>query len=200
MLGNFWDQLWFDRLCVALETCGRGIDWYGNNRSPLLKFPPEDLARAGITPHGLVPEPQLAEILRNHPFVVVPVGMTQGGERNKGVAVFSLPGRILFAAATAHIPILAVGSEGTCAARFVKHFGLGVTVPYEPGAVSSAMEHLCKPHVQLEIRRNAAAIAPAFSDHGVVGWLESSIDQGQPADPRFEDVFAGYEGHGPGYP
>ncbi len=84
LLGNFWDQLWFDRLCVALETCGRGIDWYGNNRSPLLKFPPEDLARAGITPHGLVPEPQLAGILRNHPFVIVPVGTTGGGRTEQG--------------------------------------------------------------------------------------------------------------------
>jgi hypothetical protein len=198
LLGNFWDQLWFDRLCAALENCGRRIDWYGNNRSPLLRFPPEDLARAGVIPHGLVPEPQLAGILRSRPFAIVPVGLTGGGERNRGVAVYSLPGRILFATATSHIPILAVGSEQSCAARFLRHFGLGVTVPYEREALASAMAYLCKPNVQLEIRENAAAIAPAFSDRGVPGWLERSIDQGRPADMRFENVFSGYATLEPG--
>jgi hypothetical protein len=194
LVGNFWDQIWFDRLCTALTTCGRRVEWYGNNRSPLLKFPPEKLARAGITAHGLIPEPQLADILRHSPFVIVPVSAAEGCERNLGVAAFSLPGRILFTAATSHVPVLVVGSQKTCAARFVEHFGLGVTAPYEAAAVASGMEHLCNPQIQWEIRAKAAAIAAAFSDRGVPEWLDASIDQGQPADRRFEDVFTGYDG------
>ena len=59
-----------------------------------------------------------------------PAALLDGRETDQGVASLSLPGRILFAAATSNTPILVVGSENTCAARFVRHFGIGETVPY----------------------------------------------------------------------
>jgi len=103
-----------------------------------------------------------------------------------------LPGRILFTAATSYTPVLVVGSEKTCAARFVKHFGIGETSPYDGDALRAAMERLASPHAQAEMRRNAAAIAPLLSDRGVGEWLERSIELGRPADPRFEKIFSGY--------
>ena len=192
LLGSFWDQSWFDRLCAELRQCHCRINWYGNHKSPWLKHSEEEMAAAGITPLGVVPEAQLAAELRQYPFVIVPVGTLDDQERNKGVASLSLPGRILFATATSHTPILVVGSEVTCGSRFVRHFGIGLTVPYESCRIAEAMDRLCEPDVQDEMRRNAAKIAPDFSDRGIVEWLSASIDQGSPADTRFEDLFAGY--------
>jgi hypothetical protein len=193
LLGSFWDQSWFDRLCSILEQCKYNIDWYGQNRSPWLRFLPEDLVRAGIVPFGIVPEERLVMELRKYPFVIVPVGALDEKETNKGVAYLSLPGRILFAAATSHTPVLVVGSEKTCGARFVKHFGIGAVAPYEVAAVSTAMDRLTDPQVQFAARSNAAALAPMFSDKGVVDWLSTSIEMGSPADLRFENAFSGYD-------
>jgi hypothetical protein len=191
LLGSFWDQSWFDQLCDALEPCHYRIDWYGQNRSPWFQFPPEDLARAGITPFGILPEERLAAELRKYPFVIVPCGALGGKDTNVGVASLSLPGRILFAAATSHTPILLVGSERSCGARFVERFGIGVTVPYDAARLAEAMKRLSQPQLQAEMRRKAAAIAGALSDRGVVDWLSEAIERGEPPDSRFEDLFAG---------
>jgi hypothetical protein len=189
LMGSFWDQSWFDALCSALRNSGWRIDWYGNNRSPFLEFPDNHLAQAGITPLGVVSEDRLAVELRKYPFVIVPAAPLDGHETNPGVASLSLPGRILFAAATSNTPILVVGSENTCAARFVRHFGIGETVPYNSTKLSAAMTHLSDPSIQSALRRKAATIAPSFSDQGIVDWLQTSIHQGHAADTRFEDTF-----------
>lgn len=193
LLGSFWDQSWFDRLCSALEGCDCNIDWYGNHTTPYLKIGAEEMARASIQPFGVVSEERAAEALRTYPFVIVPVGALDGVETNTGVATLSLPGRILFAAATSHTPILVVGSERTCAARFVKHFGIGETVPYDTAALAAAIDRLSDPRAQRELRARAAALAPALSDRGIAAWLSASIAQGAPADARFEELFARYE-------
>jgi hypothetical protein len=192
LLGSFWDRAWFDRLCSVLAGCRCAVDWFGNNRSPQFSFPPEDLARAGITAHGVIPEERLTLELRKYPFAIVPVGTLEEEGSIRGVVSLSLPGRILFAVATSHTPILVVGSENTCGARFVKHFGVGATAPYETSAVASAMDRLNTPDVQVEMRRNAARIARKFSDDGVVNWLTASIERGAPADGRFEEAFSEY--------
>ena len=184
LLGSFWDQSWFDQLCAALEPCHYRIDWYGQNRSPWLRFPPEDLTRAGITPFGILPEDRLAVELRKYPFVIVPCGALGGKETNAGVASLSLPGRILFAAATSHTPILLVGSERSCGARFVERFGIGVTVPYDAARLAEAMKRLSEPQLQAEMRRKAAVIAGVLSDRGVVDWLSECHRAGRAA--RFE--------------
>ena len=193
LIGSFWDQSWFDRLCGVLSCCDFEIDWFGNNKSPWFKFSPTSLASAGITAHGVVPEEQLALELAKYPFVIVPVGALDKEEANQGVAWLSLPGRILFALASSHTPILIIGSGRTCGARFVAHFGVGEVVPYDSALVSAAMERMSKPKNQRRFRQNAARIAPALSDRGVAEWLTQSIELGAPADSRFEDLFAGYD-------
>jgi hypothetical protein len=117
--------------------------------------------------------------------------MLGGKDSNSGVACLSLPGRILFAAATSHTPILLVGSDCSCGARFVERFGIGVTVPYDAARLAEAMKRLSEPQLQAEMRRKAAAIAGALSDRGVVEWLWEAIERGNPPDSRFEDLFAG---------
>jgi hypothetical protein len=194
LIGSFWDQSWFDRLCAAVSRCGRGIDWFGNNKSPWLDLSPRTLAKAGIEAHGIVPEDRLAREIRKYPFVIVPVGALDGKESNMGVARLSLPGRILFAVATANTPVLVVGSPGTCGARFVAHFGVGEVVPYDARAVSDAMDRMSQPEAQQRMRRAAVRIAPVLSDRGIPEWLWQSIELGVPADSRFEGLFSGYDG------
>jgi hypothetical protein len=193
LIGSFWDQSWFDRLCGVLGKCDFEIDWFGNNTSPWFKFPATSLARAGITAHGVVPEMQLALELAKYPFVIVPVGALDEEESNHGVAWLSLPGRILFALACSHTPVLIVGSSRTCGSRFVTHFGVGEVVPYDAAQLCAAMERITRPENQRPIRQNAARIALALSDRGVAEWLMQSIELGAPADSRFEDLFAGYD-------
>jgi hypothetical protein len=199
LLGSFWDQSWFDRLCSALEFCRCSTDWYGQNNSPWLKFPPEALARARIRPFGIVPEDRLAAELNKYPFVIVPAGALDGRDNHTAAASLSLPGRILFAAATAHTPILIVGSERNCGARFVRHYGIGTVAPYEAQALVAAMDHLRDPKVQSQMRRNAAALSASLSDEGAAEWLSASIEQGRPADNRFEEVFSSYYAAGLGH-
>lgn len=190
LLGSFWDQAWFDNTCAALTGSGYEIDWHGNHRSPWLTFPEEMLSRAGIRPLGVTPEEQLGTKLSRYPFVIVPAGTLDADETNKGVALLSLPGRILFAIATSNTPVLVLGSEQTCAARFVRHFGVGEVAPYKREQVRKTMERMRNPENQERYRTNAAAIAGRLSDRGVAEWLASSLELGAPADRRFEDFFA----------
>ncbi|HUK92043.1 MAG TPA: beta-1,6-galactofuranosyltransferase, partial [Blastocatellia bacterium] len=192
LIGSFWDQTWFDRLCSVLSRCGRKIDWYGNNKSPWVHFAAKQLTKAGITAHGVIPEDRLACELRKYSFVIVPVGVLDEKEANTGVARLSLPGRILFAAATSNTPLLVVGSPQTCGARFVAHFGLGEVVRYEAPSVTAAMNRMSEPGVEETFRKAAARIAPGLSDRGVSAWLQESIRLGEPADGRFEDLFSEY--------
>jgi hypothetical protein len=193
LIGSFWDQSWFDRLCSVLSRCGRRIDWFGNNKSPWFDLSPESLAKAGITAHGIVPEDRLARELAKYPFVIVPVGGLDEKDSNTGVARLSLPGRILFAVSTANTPVLVVGSPRTCGARFVSHFGVGEVVPYDAQAILAAMDRMSQPEAQLRMRQAAAKIAAALSDRGISEWLRQSIHLGVPADHRFEDLFSGYD-------
>src|SRR6266404_4713404 len=85
LMGSFWDQSWFNKLCSELKGSGWRVDWYGNNRSPFLEFPTSDLVQAGITPLGIVSEDRLALELRKYPFVIVPAATLDGSETNPGV-------------------------------------------------------------------------------------------------------------------
>jgi len=198
LLGSIWDPVWFDRLCDVLGQVGVKVDWFGNNKSPWISFPPEQLRKAGIIPRGVIPENLLAEELKNYPFVIVPMSMLDALDSNRGVAALSLPGRILFAAAASHTPTLILGSPDTCGARFVRHFEIGETAPYAASRVSQAIEQLTDPQKQQQYRKNAARIGELFSDRGVPDWLDASIPLGEPADARFESAFEGYlEKNGP---
>jgi hypothetical protein len=52
------------------------------------------------------------------------------------------------------------------------------------------MERMYDPRLQATMRANAAKIARSLSDEGVADWLKESIEQGRPADRRFENLFA----------
>jgi hypothetical protein len=192
LIGSIWDQVWFDRLCSTVGGSGLTIDWFGNYRSLWVRFSEQALTRAGIRPHGVVPEEQLADELRQASFAIVPVSPLDGSDSNPGIARLSLPGRILFAVASSNTPVLIVGSSETCAARFVKHFGIGDVIPYDRSSFLSAIARLTQPETQASMRAHAARIGRALSDSGVSRWLLESTLRGAPVDCRFEDLFADY--------
>jgi FkbM family methyltransferase len=189
LVGSIWSQAWFDLLLRAVGPSGRALDWYGNNKSPYFQFPPDQLESAHIRALGIAPEPELAARLRAYPYTVVPTGTLQGESGNAlAVAQLSLPGRILFIAATSNTPVIILGSEETPASRFVKRFDIGVTAEYTPEGFRRAVERVTDLETQRRMRRNAAAIANTLSSRGICEWLANSIERGQPSDLRFEDL------------
>ncbi len=98
----------------------------------------------------------------------------------------SLPGRIIFALATSNTPVIVLGSPKTPAARFVQRFQTGVVSDYDPASLRSAVEAVSQSETQQRMRRNAAAVARAFSDLRVGEWVWQSLDAGEPCDLRFE--------------
>lgn len=190
LVGSIWSQRWFDLVRQAVGGSGHTVDWYGNNKSPYFQFPDEQLQAAHIRALGIVPEPRLAEILRAYPYAVVPTGTLEGDSGNAlAVAQLSLPGRILFIAATSNTPVIILGSPETPASRFVKRFDIGVTADYTPEAFRAAIEQVAAPDAQRRMRRNAAAIARNLSSDGVGEWLWRSLESGRASDPRFEELF-----------
>jgi hypothetical protein len=192
LVGSIWEQSWFDQLCRTLEGSGLAIDWFGNHRSPWVHYREADLARAGIHPHGVVPEERLAEELRRYSFAIVPVSPLDGSDSNPGIATLSLPGRILFIAAASNTPTLVIGGEATCGAHFVKHFGIGEVIPYRSASFLAAAERLSLPETQAAMRSNATRLAPALSDQGISDWLLQSTRRAEPADQRFQQLFCEY--------
>jgi hypothetical protein len=187
LVGNIWARTWFDRLSRTLSRSGHRVDWYGDERSPYLKITSKDLDAAGISPKGLTSEPELARALRTYSFTIVPTGILEEDVGNPRVlAELSLPGRILFVAATSNTPVIVLGSEGTSAARFVRRFGIGLCTPYRADAFAAAVAEIVRPEVQATMRRNALRIARTLSSDGIDGWFWRSLEQGAPADDRFE--------------
>jgi hypothetical protein len=190
LMGSVWSRAWLDQLSKVILGAGETLEWYGNHRAPWLRIGDRELVAMGLRPHGIVPEPELADALLQHPFVVVPTGEEpDGGREHDALAALSLPGRILFAVAAAQAPVLVVGHERTPAAAFVRRHGLGAVVPYDPAALRAAVAELRRPEIQAAVRARAATLAPGLSDTGVGDWLTRSVEAGAPADDRFERVF-----------
>jgi hypothetical protein len=146
-----------------------------------------DIARSGIVTHGILPEPRLAAALSQHAYAIVTTGNVSDDEGTAAaIARLSLPGRILFIAATSNTPVIVLGSEETPASKFVKRFGIGVTSPYHPDSFREAVAHVTAPAVHAEMRRKAAAIAGALSSEGAADWVLQSLEMGLPVDDRFE--------------
>ena len=190
LLGSVWSREWLDRLVAVLSKAGEALDWYGNHQAPGLRLDAADLASMPLRPHGVVAEPALAEALLGHPFAVVPTDALDGPPtEHTAIAELSLPGRILFAVATAQVPILVVGSDRTAAAAFVRRHGIGRVVPYDPPALAAAAAELRNPEVQAKLRARATALAPLLSDAGVGEWLRRSVGEGRAHDDRFDRLF-----------
>jgi hypothetical protein len=189
IVGNIWGQHWLGLLRNALRESTLSFDWYCNSGARWLSASEAELAADGIVVRGALPEEQLKREFATRPFAVVPSGTLDEWDDRRAIATLSLPSRVVFISAAANAPILVLGSKDTTAARFVEANGIGVTAAYEPAAISAAVTRLLDPAIQKKMRAAAAELAPSFSSGGMREWLWRSLELGEPADRRFEDLF-----------
>jgi hypothetical protein len=190
ILGNIWGQRWVELLRRTIRGTGVQVRWHNNGHFPWLTCTKEDLARDGILPQDgkVQPDEWTVALLREVPFVIVPSGTLDDNDDRRFIAQLSFPSRIPYIAATSHTPILVLGSPETTAAEVVRHFGIGLTSPYEPRQFAAAVERIIDPDVNLAMRRSAFLASNRFSDLGATEWLWQSLAKGEPADDRYENL------------
>jgi hypothetical protein len=186
MIGNVWGRRWLGRLLDALEGSDVELEWYASAPPRWHAANEAELRRAGIRRREGLPDAALAAELRRAAFAVLPTGTLDADDDNAAIARFSLPSKLVYTTAVAHLPVLVVGHPGTAAARFVARAGVGLTVPYERRALRAAAAELARPEVQGPMRARAAALAPAFSADGARAWIWRSLEARGPIDDRWE--------------
>ncbi|HEX4077347.1 MAG TPA: hypothetical protein VHX61_00525 [Rhizomicrobium sp.] len=192
LLGNIWGQRWLDMLRDIFRGSGREIDWYCNQKDPSgLSFDRADLARDGIHLLNPIAEQDLPTVLSRYPLAVVPSDPLDGHSPPTvcAIAELSLPSRMVTLMATAHLPMLVIGSPDTCAAGFVRRLRLGEVAPYERAAVIKAINSLLLPSTQSAIRATAAQLAGKFSAKNGAKWIWDSLTAGQACSTIYEDLF-----------
>lgn len=186
LIGNIWSQKWLERLRATLRRSGTRLEWYGNTQASWLHYSPEELAADGITTVGFLPEEDLIERLRWHPYALIPSGSLDEQDDRPELARLSLPSRIPYLAAVANLPLIVLGHSDTAAGHFVHRFQLGLVAPYETEALRKAVARITTPEEQIRCRRSAASVGAAFTLDHPGEWLWKSLSAGAPVDDRFE--------------
>jgi hypothetical protein len=189
LIGSLWSPRWYEMLWTTVLDAGVELDWYGNTQYFWMTDTPEQMKQRGINPYGLLPEDQLAKTLSTYPYLIVPTGTLDDRDDHPELSRLSLPGRIIFAMATANIPIILLCSENTSASRFVQRFNIGLTCDYDGLSLKQAIQQVVDRTTQQQMRQNAANLASGFSTKGINQWLWNSLERGEPCDRRFEDLF-----------
>jgi hypothetical protein len=188
LVGNIWSQKWLELLRRALRGSGVKLHWYGNTGASWLRYTDKELAADGITTIGFLPEEDLIERLRWHPFAVIPYGSLDEHDDRPELARLSLPSRISYLAAVANLPLIVLGHRDTSASHFVQRFRLGLVCPYDTTALREAAVQISTPEVQRRCRKNAAEHGTAFSLDHPGEWVWNSLAKGAPIDDRFEKL------------
>ncbi len=186
LIGNIWSQQWLERLRYTVRGSGVRLHWYGNINASWLHYTKEELEADGIITIGFLPEEDLIERLRWHPFAVIPSGSLDEHDDRPELARLSLPSRIPYLAAVANLPLIVLGHPETAAGHFVNQFQIGLTCPYEPAALGEAALRICNIEEQWFFRRHAAEKGSAFVLDHPGQWLWDSLAKGSPVDDRFE--------------
>jgi FkbM family methyltransferase len=195
LIGNIWDNSWLELLRKTIRESGLQVDWYSNNPNAVwLQGSQEELARDGIHVHGSLWGEDLIQELRRRSFAIMPSGLLAGEGCKESIARLSLPSRIPFVIATAHLPVIALGSAETAASRFVSRFGLGTTVDYNGQQLKSAVQQILQPGQQAGIRERACRISGSFSAASLQDWIWGSLQKQMPMDDRFENLFRPQQG------
>ncbi len=190
MIGNVWGQGWLARLARVVREAGIEVDWYSSAGLEWHALGVEELRAAGIHWRPGPPDPELVGLLRRAAYALLTTGTLDAEDDHQAIARLSLPSKLVYTTAAAHLPVLVVGHPDTAAARFVTRTGVGVVVPYEGRAVAAAVAEVVRPEVHSVLRARAAALAPAYSAEGAGEWIWRSLSAGRPADDRWERIAA----------
>jgi hypothetical protein len=193
LIGNIWSKSWLDQLRRMTSQTKLSIHWYGDREQTWLQTSADELRQDGIIYQGFLPQPELAQKLREYPFAVVATSPLGGPGHDESphaqaIARYSLPSRIPFMLATANIPIIVIGHPATTAARFVQRFGVGASCEYDPQQLKRLVEQILRPETQQDMRRRAARLSRHLASTGVRDWIWQSTQLGEAVDRRFEDL------------
>jgi hypothetical protein len=188
LLGNVWSQRWLKKLAESVATAKVPLVAYGHKSPQWVKH---DALAAHVDMRGFLPEDELVTALRSHPFAVVPTGTLDEADDLPEIARYSLPSRTLYLSAVGNLPVIVIGHKDSGVARFVKRHGLGIVVPYDGKEFRRAVQRICQPEQQLQFRRRAAQMAPAFACDDMLDWLWRSLEVGSPVDDRWSDSVLG---------
>jgi FkbM family methyltransferase len=194
LIGSLWSRPWLEQFRKTVREAGVEVHWYGNAKAPWLNVTAEELKRDGIVDCGFVPEAELTRKLQDYSYALVPSGTLDESDDRPEIARLSLPTRMPFLLAAANTPVIVLGHPQTAAARFLRRFPFGKVIPYDPKQLRSAVTEICQPDEQLKLRTIAAERARIFSANGLPDWIWKSLEQGEPADDRFEEPFRRNEG------
>jgi len=186
VVGSLWSTQSLNRLARAASAAGLQVEWFGNSDASWLQFDINELAAKGVLVRGFIPEPELAEKLKEYAYAIVPSGTLEPDDQRVDIARYSLPTRMPFLLAVGNIPTIVLGSPETAAAGFVDRFGLGEVIPYSGNHLRAAVDKLCQAAVQEQIRTRAASVAAEFSAEGVWNWMVGAMEQGKPDDVTME--------------
>jgi len=190
IIGNIWGARWLELLRKTVRESGVQLEWYCDGGLRWHNCTESDLVKDGILVHAFPQTAALVPFLRRSPFVVLPSGTLDETDDRRAIAQLSLPGKVPFVLATSNTPIIVLGSSETAAAKFIRRFRIGTSAAYTTEDFLKAVEYVTSPEVQLNLRRNAAAMARSFSAQGIQEWIWESLQLGRPCDQRFEQLFS----------
>jgi hypothetical protein len=194
LVGNVWSTRWIQMLRTAVRGAGITLHWYGDDKPAGIKLDRDGMAADGIVHKGFLPrQEEFVERLREYPYAVLATSPLDGDIADespsaRAIAMLSLPSRLPFLLASAHVPIVVLGSPKTTASRFVERFDLGSTIRYDAAELRTAVAKAVTSERQGSIRSRAAKLAPAFSAAPVADWIWRSLALGRPVDDRYEQL------------
>ncbi len=185
LLGNVWGAHWLTLLQATVKDSGVTLEWYSNADFPLER---EELLASRIHPQPPHEDDALVRALRATWFAVLPSGTLDSSDDRHFIARNSLPSRLIFLMATAHIPVIVLGSRETTAARFVEEHAIGLVADYDRNSFLAAVRRILDREENIAMRKRAFAMSPRYADAGAAEWIWQSLAAGQPIDRRFEDL------------
>lgn len=191
LIGNISAQEWLDALIQAMGESQLQLDWFSNSQGGGYwhrRESIEALMGAHIRLHDPLPEPALASQLPTYEVAVVPTMPSRGSYANFAVSSLSFPSRLTFLVVSSDLPVLVLGDEDSCVARFVRHFGLGFTCPYDSAALDHALAATRDPAWRQAHRAAATHIRRVLGGTNIASWVQDALDRGAPVDPIFESL------------
>ena len=94
----------------------------------------------------------------------------------------SLPSRISYLIATAHLPLIVLGDKDSAATQFILENEIGLASSYEPEDFKQVVAKLVQPDQQAYFRKMAARLAPNFSASRFETGLWTSLQTMKPIE------------------